>query len=227
MVKRKERRTTTKVKKKVWVPIEGISVFKGADLGTTPVEGPSAALGKTMTANLMALTNDIKKQHINIGFLLTKIVGDQAQAFPVSYNLSPSFMKRIVRRNRDKIDDSFITKTAEGLRLRIKPVVLTANNAKNSVQKVLRKEMKDHLNSYMASTSYDNFITDVLSFRFQKSTKEKLNKIFPIRSIEIRNFSILLEDRKALLEGKEFKIKAKKPEAKPAAPAKPKVQEQG
>ena len=63
-----------KIIKKEWYPILAPKIFHNEVLGETPVYDTQQMIGKTITKNLMNLTNDVKRQNINIGF---KIVGVQ------------------------------------------------------------------------------------------------------------------------------------------------------
>ncbi|PIN73801.1 hypothetical protein COV22_01385, partial [Candidatus Woesearchaeota archaeon CG10_big_fil_rev_8_21_14_0_10_47_5] len=87
-------------KKKKWITILAPKLFGGV-LGESCVTESSEAMSKTVNANLMSLTNDIKHQAINIKFKVTEIVGDKAATEPVSYEFSPAAIKRIVRRDCD------------------------------------------------------------------------------------------------------------------------------
>ena len=61
-----------KLKKKQWYQIVAPNQFDNVTLGETLVAEPKAMLGKTLTHNLMNLTNDTKKQNINIHFKVIK-----------------------------------------------------------------------------------------------------------------------------------------------------------
>ena len=63
-----------KVKKKRWCQIIGPKIFRDTILGETAVIDPNMLINRALTVNLMTLTNDIKKQNINVSFLINKVV---------------------------------------------------------------------------------------------------------------------------------------------------------
>ena len=67
-VKVSKQPVSTKIKKKNWYQIVAPKIFNGAMLGETIVYDQNAMVGKTVTQNLMNLTNDSKRQNVNIKF---------------------------------------------------------------------------------------------------------------------------------------------------------------
>ena len=65
-----------KLKKKQWYNIIAPKQFDNAVIGETLVYEPGAMLGKTLSHSLMNLTNDTKRQNINIHFKVVEIDGD-------------------------------------------------------------------------------------------------------------------------------------------------------
>ena len=100
-----------KKRKKEWYDIVATKLFNEMKLGETTVADVSSIIGKPLKVNLMSLTNDIKKQNSTISFVITQIKGDKAVADPVSFEVMPAAIKRNIRRQRDRIDASFVCYT--------------------------------------------------------------------------------------------------------------------
>ena len=119
-----------KLKKKQWYNIIAPKQFDNVVIGETLVYEPGAMLGKTLSHSLMNLTNDTKRQNINIHFKVVEIDGDNAKTSIVGYQIIPSTVKRFVRRNSEKMDLSFTCDTADNVFLRVKPLVITKADVK-------------------------------------------------------------------------------------------------
>jgi len=198
-----------KVKKKKWIEIIAPKVFSEVSLGRTYVGEQKDALNKQMTINLMNLTRDPKKQSINVSFQTTKIVGEKVATVLVKYAMQPTAVRRMVRRSKERIDDSFVVRTKDRVKLRIKPILITRTNASKPVQSAVRKKARQAIANELAKLDFDQFVGAVLRREFQKKIADRVKKIFPVGITEIRMFQVLPEKKQALKEAVEEKPKEK------------------
>ncbi len=181
-----------KIKKK-WVPVLAPKSFNSQQLGETYVASPEDALGKTVTANLMNLSGDMRKQGIEIRFDVVKVQEGKALTAVTGYELLPSNMKRLVRRGRSKVADSFITRTATKRRVRIKPLIITTSRASARVCTAIRLAVRAKLKELVGSMSFEKLIQELIGFRIQRALKEAAAPIHPIKTAEIRVCVLLPE----------------------------------
>ena len=196
-----------KVKKKKWVEIIAPKVFSETSLGRTYVGEQKDALNKQMTVNLMNLTRDPKKQSINVSFQTTKIAGEKVATVLVKYAMQPTAVRRMVRRSKERIDDSFVVRTKDKVKLRIKPILITRTNASKPVQAAVRKKARQTIANELAKLDFDQFVGAVLRREFQKRISESVKKTFPVGIAEIRMFQVLPEKKQPLKEAVEEKPK--------------------
>ncbi len=182
-----------KLKKKQWYNIFAPKQFENAVIGETLVFEPKDMLGKTLTHSLMNLTNDTKRQNVNIHFKVVEIDGDKAKTSITGYEVVPSSVKRFVRRNSEKIDVSFACDTVDNVYMRVKPLIVTKNDVKGSVAAKLRHNVISLLTKAIRKMSYEEVINDMISHKLQSSMREALSKIYPLKVCEIRYIGI--EDR--------------------------------
>ncbi|MDP7243772.1 MAG: hypothetical protein QF568_00340 [Flavobacteriales bacterium] len=186
-----------KVIKKEWYPILAPKIFQNTVLGETYVYEPEQMVGKGITKNLMNLTNDVKRQNININFEVVNVQNGKAFTNVTGYYMVQSSIKRLIRRNIEKIDMSFSCKTSDNKNLQVKPLLITRAATTGSVATKIRKNAQNFLIKYISSISYDNFINDLVSHKLQNSLRKDLNKIYPLRVCEIRSMEIVdLEKKK-------------------------------
>ncbi|MBN2567411.1 hypothetical protein JXB02_04990 [Candidatus Woesearchaeota archaeon] len=193
MARAAKKAATPKIKKKRWVHIYGKDVFNDRFLGETPTTDLSTLPGKELKVNLMTVTNDIKKQHINLTFRIEAIEGDKAVASPVRYLIIPAHIKRIVRRKRDKIELSFLVRAKDGVVARIKPLIVTRNPTYQSVQSAIRKAAEGFVIEHFRESEFQKVMNEIVSSRFQMALRDAVKGIYPVRSVEVRELRVATE----------------------------------
>ncbi len=204
------------LKKKKWVKIIAPGIFKESIIGETRVAEYEDAIGRIVTVSSMVLTGDPQRQNISLSFEIRKLDGDVLKAEIIGYKITPSALKKMVRRSKDKIEDSFEAKTLDGIKIRVKPILITRNKTKGSINKALRKNMKSLFLKKISKVNYETLIQEMITRRFQKFIIDTLRKISPVSFCEIKFISIIKEKKpEAKIEGKPKE--EEKQEAKPEA----------
>ncbi len=192
-----------KIARKEWYPILAPKLFQNAVLGETYVYEPQEMVGKGIVSNLMSLTNDIKRQNINISFRVNSVENGKAFADVIGYYMLNSSIRRMVRRDIEKIDMSFSCKTSDNKTLQVKPLFIARSATKGSVAAKIRRIAQDSLIRYISSVTYDTFVNDLVSHKVQTSLKNELSKVYPLRVCEIRYMGIVDLERKLAAKAKE------------------------
>jgi len=186
-----------KIAKKEWYPIIAPKVFQNAVLGETTVYEPQQMMGKGLSMNLMSLTNDSKRQNININFEVVDVQNGRGIANVVGYGMVQSSIRRLMRRNIERMDMSFLCRTSDNRDLRVKPLLITRSATKGSVVAKIRRTAQDFIAKYIGSASYDSLINDLVAQKLQASLRKEINKIYPLKVCEIRLMEIVdLEKKK-------------------------------
>ncbi|MBA3064394.1 hypothetical protein FP803_03065 [Candidatus Woesearchaeota archaeon] len=202
MAKEKSALKVSKIKKK-WYQILAPKEFNEMLIGETPSLDPRLLIGKIMTINLMGITRDIKKQNINITFRVTGLKENKAETEIIGYKVMPAFIKRIIRKGRNNLHDSFVCKTSDEKDVRLKSLVITVNKTKGAVVNSLMKALRANLTEYVRKITYKELVNELVSHKLQSNLKISLRKIYPLRSLEIKE--MLLEAGKKAVGKKESK----------------------
>jgi len=192
----KVKKTAVKIVKKKWVPMYASQEFNKQRIGETYVLNTVDALHKPITVNLMTLTMDPKKQNISISFVAEKIEGDGAHCRCIGYKMSAVSLKKIIRRNRTKIGDSFTVSTKDGKKIRIKPLFVTRTHASKPTCTEIRKKARAFIALSLRKLTYSQFVIEVVQRRFQKRLQDLLKKIYPLSICDIRAFYVIEEKQK-------------------------------
>ena len=114
-----------------------------------------------------------------------KVEGDKAIAIPKKTELLPYFLKRMVRKGTNYVEDSFSTECKDG-QVRIKPFLVTRRKVSRAVRKALRDKAKEELINYAKNKTIESLFRDLLKTSIQKPLSLKLKKIYPLSLCEIR-----------------------------------------
>lgn len=104
---------------------------------------------------------------------------------PKELRLMPYYLKRMVRKGTNYVEDSFSTPTKEG-EIRIKPFLVTRRKVSRAVRKALRNMAKEELVSWAKEHDTTQLFEEVLRNKIQRDLSVKLKKIYPLALCEIR-----------------------------------------
>lgn len=198
-----------KIKKKSWVTIIAPKMFSNQIIGETFVAEPEKKVGMTVSVSLSTLTGDMKRQSTHIIFKINNYSGGKLGTEIIGYEISPSAIKRMVRRDKEKLDHSFPAETADGRKIRLKWIMITKEDTKSSILSALRKSSQDFLVKEVKKMSYDDLVNDIISHKVQAVTKKHLTKVYPLQICEIR--AMVIEGGEAGSAAEE--VKAEEPKA--------------
>lgn len=188
---KKVKKVDTKVKKKKWFTLLSPKSFGEQEIGETTADDGNAVAGRKVKVNVMSITGDPKKQAYSLTFEVTSVAESTASTQCVGYEMNQSNVRRIVRRNRSRIDDSFECSTADKRKIRIKPFIMTRFNTSKPVATEIRKLVAAELEQAILATSFENLIKDVLTGKVQMKIREKAKKVYPVQVLEIRRIVLL------------------------------------
>ena len=168
-------------------------------LGESRVTSPQDLLGKSVHVNLMALTNDPRKQSFNVRFLVKSVDGDTGVADLIEYQMGRAYVRRVVRKGTSRVDDSFVVRTKDNVHCLVKPLFVTKHHVNNKIATSLRKKVRELLARRVAQTTSSELFTSVIHNQLQMDLKRELKRIYPLTTSEIRVLEILPENRLAKL----------------------------
>lgn len=128
--------------------------------------------GKSMLLSLKVSVND-----------------EKAVAIPRSLQLMPYFLKRMVRKGTNYVEDSFLV-NCKNAQIRIKPFLITRRKVPRVVRKALRFKAKEELTKYIEDKKSEELFEGMVNNQIQKSLSLKLKKIYPLSLCEIRVFKV-------------------------------------
>lgn len=172
---------SSKLRKKKWINVIAPKMFSEQPLGESYIFETESLVGRPVNVNLMTLTNDFKKQNIYIKFQIKSVKDNIASTEFIGYRLIPSAIKRMVRRDSNKLEENFIVETLDKVKVQIKSIMVTRMKVKSSVTKAIRAELKEAITRYVKKTNFERLVCEVISNRLQSTVNVRLSKIYPLR----------------------------------------------
>lgn len=174
------------VVKKKWVSILAGFPFENAVIGETYIAEPEKLVGRPVTVNMAVLTDDPQRQKINCVFKISKLDGQNLLTEFTGYHFIPSSLRKLVRRGKDKVEDSFDAVTADGKKLRVKPFIITRGKIKGSVAASLHKAQRAFLLKTISSKKFEELVRELVQHKIQHELSAAVKKIYPAAAAEIR-----------------------------------------
>jgi len=132
--------------------------------------------------------------------LKVKVEGEKATSVPRELKLLPYYLRRMMRKGTNYVEDSFST-DCENAQIRIKPLLITRRKVSRAVRKALREQARKELVTYVKTKDSEKIFEEVLKNQLQKTLSLKLKKIYPLSLCEIR----VLKVEKEIEQKKEIK----------------------
>ena len=178
-----------KKKKKTYILYA--SEFNNAEVGETLASDDNLVLGRSMEVSLAQITNDPKTQNIKVKFKVKEVKENKGYLELFKYFMIPTYIRRVVKPAKEKIEDSFSMVTKDNIKVVIKPILLTKSITQSSVLSNLRKKTRDFFNEYFKKNDYNKFLQDLITHSLQRDLKGMLKKVYPLSVCEIRVFEKL------------------------------------
>ena len=142
-----------------------------------------------------------------------KLIDDKLIGELISLQLFSSYIKKVIGRGVDYVEDSFKTECKDA-RLVIKPFMLTRKRVPRAIRKAIRENARKHLINKARINNVNELFSDVMTNKLQKELSLKIKKIYPLALCEIRTLEVLerLKERKNAKEEKKVKEEEMKKE---------------
>ncbi|RCH75071.1 MAG: hypothetical protein DBX04_02995 [Candidatus Poseidoniales archaeon] len=186
------RRQKDKWKSKRWFSIRAPrNPWSFRVIGETLAEDPEMLIGRNYEIMQNELDGDFSKMHVKIRFRVSDVLGSDAITEFIGHQMMQDHVRRQVRRERGKIDDTVDVVTEDGFYVRFKPLILTRERVKSSQKNEIRSVARDTILKAGASSTWVSMQKSVMDGELEALIKEEASKISPIRMVMIRRTQLI------------------------------------
>jgi len=179
-----------KVKRKFPVEIKAPEVYNSITLGKSNITDLKTFVGKTIKLNLMYVTKSVRNLNARIAFRVSEVESGVAKTNVLSYEQIPYYLNRFVKEGSDLVEDSFVCKSKDGLNVRVKPFIITKKNTTILIASAIRAATIEIVEKDIGSRKAEEFVQSVTSGRVQKTFRNELKKIFPLKAFEFKKVEV-------------------------------------
>ena len=186
------RRQKDKWKSKRWFSIRAPrNPWSFRVIGETLAEEPEMLIGRNYEIMQNELDGDFSKMHVKIRFRVSDVLGTDAITEFIGHQMMQDHVRRQIRRDRGKIDDTVDVVTEDGFYVRFKPLILTRERVKSSQKNEIRSVARDTILKAGASSTWVSMQKSVMDGELEALIKEEASKISPIRMVMIRRTQLI------------------------------------
>jgi len=118
-----------------------------------------------------------------------KVEGGKASAYPKEFVILPYFLRRMIRKGTNYVEDSFSADTKDS-KVIVKPFLITRKKVSRSVRKALREKAREEIKDYLKNKDTKTIFEELIQNKMQRPLSLKLKKIYPLSLCEIRVFGV-------------------------------------
>jgi|TARA_B110000438_G_scaffold122033_1_gene119190 small subunit ribosomal protein S3Ae len=160
-------------------------------IGETLAEEPEQLIGRHYEVIQNELDGDFSKMHVKVVFRVTDVLGNDAITEFVGHELLKDHVRRQVRRDRGKIDDTIDVITEDGYYVRFKPLMISRGRIKSSQKQQMRTLAREVILKTGATSTWYKLQASTLDGTLETMIKEAVSKIQPVRTVVIRRTQLL------------------------------------
>ena len=160
-------------------------------IGETLAEEPEQLIGRTYDIMQNELDGDFSKMHVQVVFRITEALGGDALTEFIGHNVQKDHIRRQIRRERGKVDDTVDVVTEDGYYVRFKPLLISRSRVKSSQKSAMRASAKETILTMGASSTWIQLQKSVLDGTMEDAIKESVSKVSPVRTVMIRRSQLL------------------------------------
>jgi small subunit ribosomal protein S3Ae len=183
---RGQRKAKDKWKEKNWYTIVAPDYFSGKELSMGVGSTPESMIGRKIEIPVSDLNGNFKKANARMIFQVTSCQGNRCETEFMGHTLSDDYIRRMVRRRKERIDivKSFTTQTHDNVTVKL--VIVTDGKLTGSKKVEIRNAVEEELTNKISAMSYGDFAKYVINDDIYSDIVNATKDIYPVRKIEIR-----------------------------------------
>ena len=160
-------------------------------IGETIAEDEAMLIGRNYEILQNELDGDFSKMHVKVQFRITSVVGGDALTEYIGHEMLKDHIRRQVRRDRGKVDDTVDIVTEDGFYVRVKPLLISRNRIKGSQKQEMRTLAREVILKTGATTTWIDLQKSSLDGTLETKIREAVSIIQPVRGVMIRRTQLI------------------------------------
>lgn len=183
---RSQKRAKDKWKEKKWYRIMAPSQLGGKEIAMAVSVGAEGLKGRIIETPISEFSGNFKKSNAKLRFRIVDTIGTKCTTIFIGHAVNDDYVRRMVRRRKERIDIVKTVKTTDSYEFVLKVVAITDNKLTANKSAELRNKITELIVERTKNMDYFEFARFVME---DESISELLNgvkDIYPLKKLEMR-----------------------------------------
>ena len=185
------KKTVDKFKKKKWFRLVAPESFDNEEIGYTLGEKPANILNRTINISLDNISGNRRMRYLSFIFKVKNIDKDNAVTVLEGHKADNSFINRLARRRKSKIDLVADVSMKDGKKARFSVAGLFDAKEEREKEKIIRKAIFEEIREEASKMTFDSFLKYMLLENGLEASAKKCAKSTSLRRIELLKSRIM------------------------------------
>lgn len=183
-------RVVDKWKTKTWYTVLAPEAFEGKEIAQVPSDDDAKLMNRIVRISLGDLTGDMTQAYTNLAFRISEVKGKSASTKLIGHELSPSYLRSLVRRRRDVVNDVIDVNTKDGMPVRVKVSLYTARKVSTPGRAAMRHALRGEILERAKEMDFATFMQEIVFGKFSSRIYKAVKKIVPVKRVEVRKTEV-------------------------------------
>lgn len=185
---KKSRKTADKKKAKDWYSVIAPQAFDSKDLGAVTTSDEALLPNRIIKVSLMDLTGRMSQANMytTLNFRIKEIKGKTAYTELIGHQLSPGYIRTLVRRRRTVLHTVKDLPTQDDRTVRLKMISVTKDRISATMRRNIRAAIEAELAEASGKFGYYELMNEVINGRLSTRVFNRLRQITPMNRVEFR-----------------------------------------
>ena len=177
-------------KAKTWYTVLAPPMFESREVGQIPATEDAHLMNRIVKVSLSELTGDISQSYVNLHLRIHEVKGKTAYTRLIGHEISAGYLRTLVRRRRNVVNEVVDVESKDGVKLRMKISIFTARRVSSPVKTALRNATRDEVAARVKEMEFQPLAQDIIFGKFSATLFNRLKKLCPVKRIEVRKTEI-------------------------------------
>ena len=177
--------------KKQWYEILAPKMFGAPAIAETLAADPKQLIGRTLYVSLPEISEDFAKFYVKLKVQIESVEGTKANTKLMGHDVMRERIYRMVQRYIRRVDCIQDVTTKDGVKLRIKTLLILIKRVGTSRKDAVRKMCKEFVAEVAKETDCEDLMFMIIKGELQQMVRRACSKAYPIGNIEIRKTEVL------------------------------------
>jgi small subunit ribosomal protein S3Ae len=178
-------------KKKKWFEIFADKTFDEKLIGETVAIASKNLVDRKIKKTLNELTGNIRDSYYELTFRITKVTATKADTALYCFEAKAGYLRRLIRKQRSKIEPVFYATTKDGHKLKIKALFISGRKystpLRTEARKIIINTIQEEISTKTVYESWHDLIFPVIA----EKTKANLKKLGFVNKVLISKTKLM------------------------------------